>query len=325
MLKRDRWVGAVAAIVAVTLSGSVLAQAWPTRPVRLVVPFAAGGGVDTVARALAQELGGALGQPVIVDNRPGANSVIGSDHVAKSAPDGTTFLATLVSHYMLPFLSRNVPFDTVRDFTPVTIIAKAPQSLVVHADVPARTVGELVEWVRRNPGKVSYGTAGAGTSQHLGGELLNLVAKLDLVHVPYKGGAPALNDVVGGQIPVAFLILSNVLPHARTGKVRVLGVIESTRAKAAPDVPTLAEAGIAGYAVPDTWIGFLAPAGLPAAIAERMDAGVRRIVDLPAVKARLDAAGFEVNLVGPQAFAQQVPATVESYRKIVTTAGIKPD
>jgi tripartite-type tricarboxylate transporter receptor subunit TctC len=301
------------------------AQSYPAKPVRLVVPYSAGGGVDTVARALGQELSAGLGQPVVVENRPGANSLIGTDYVAKQAADGYTLLITVGSHYALPFLAKNVPYDTVRDFTPITIVAKAPQALVVNAAVPVRTSKELVEYVRANKGKISFGTSGAGTSQHLGGESLNAAAGLDMVHVPYKGGAPALNDVVGGQIPVAILILSNVLPHVKSGKLRAIGVIESTRAKAAPDVPTIAEGGVPGFSVPDTWIGILGPAGMPPAVVERLNAELQKAANNAAVKTRLDAAGFEVNLVAPDEFARQAPRIVESYRKIISTAGIKPE
>ena len=312
-------------LIMLAMPAIVLAQTYPTKPVKLVVPYAAGGGVDTVARALAQELSGGLGQPVVVENRPGANSLIGTDYVAKQAADGYTLLITVGSHYALPFLARNVPYDTVKDFTPITIVAKAPQALVVNATVPVKTAKELVEYVRANKGKISYGTSGAGTSQHLGGESLNAMAGLDIVHVPYNGGAPALNDVVGGQIPVAILILSNVLPHVKSGKLRAIGVIEASRAKAAPEVPTVAEGGVPGFSVPDTWIGIIGPAGLPPAVVERINAELQKAANNAAVRTRLDAAGFEVNLVAPDEFARQAPRTVESYRKIISAAGIKPE
>ena len=312
-------------LVMLAMPAIVLAQTYPTKPVKLVVAYAAGGGVDIVARALAQELSGGLGQPVVVENRPGANSLIGTDYVAKQAADGYTLLITVGSHYALPFLARNVPYDTVKDFTPITIVAKAPQALVVNATVPVKTAKELVEYVRANKGKISYGTSGAGTSQHLGGESLNAMAGLAMVHVPYKGGALALNDVVGGQIPVAILILSNVLPHVKSGKLRAIGVIEASRAKAAPEVPTVAEGGVPGFSVPDTWIGIIGPAGLPPAVVERINAELQKAANNAAVRTRLDAAGFEVNLVAPDEFARQAPRTVESYRKIISAAGIKPE
>lgn len=302
-----------------------IAQAYPSRPVRLVVPYAAGGGVDAVARALAQDLGEALGVPVIVDNRPGPYSLIGTDQVAKSVPDGYTLLVTLVSHYAMPFLAKNVPYGPIKDFTPITILGKAPQSLVVGSGVPVKSVLELIDHVKKNPGKVSFATSGAGTSQHLGGELLNNMAGLDMLHVPYKGGGPALNDLLGGQVPVALLLMSNVLPHVNSGKVRILAVIESRRARAAPEVPTVAEAGVPGFAVPDTWIGLMGPAGMPVGVSEKVNAELARVVERAAVRTRLEAAGFEVNIVTSAQFARSAQPTTDIYRRITTNAKIKPE
>jgi tripartite-type tricarboxylate transporter receptor subunit TctC len=320
------------ALLAATLGTATLAlphttfaQAYPNKPVRLVVPYAAGGGVDTVARAVAQQLGETLGQPALVDNRPGANSVIGTEHVAKSPADGYTLLVTLVSHYAMPFLSRNVRYDPVRDFTPVTIIGKAPQAMFVNPSTGIKSVKELIDYAKKNPGKVSYATSGAGTSQHLGGELLNHAAGIDMTHVPYKGGAPALTDVVGGQIPVGILIYSNIRQHVAAGRLRALAVIESTRAKAAPDVPTVAEAGVPGFAVPDTWIGIMGPAGLPRDVLARLNSDILKAAGVAAVRTRLEGAGFEINEVGTDEFAGQGPKITEMYRSITATAGIKPE
>jgi len=301
------------------------APAYPNKLVRLVVPYAAGGGVDTVGRAIAQQLTESMGQSVIVDNRPGANSVIGTEQVARAPADGYTLLVTLVSHYAMPFLSRNVSYDPVKDFTPITIIGKAPQALFVNAATGITSVQELIAYVKKNPGKVSFATSGAGTSQHLGGELLNHAAGLDMTHVPYKGGAPALTDVVGGQVPVGILIYSNIRQHVATGKVRALAVIEATRAKAAPNLPTVAEAGVPGYAVPDTWIGIIGPAGLPREVVSRLDAEIAKAANAPAVRTRLEGAGFEVGVVPAEEFAGQGTKITALYKAIISTAGIKPE
>ena len=302
------------------------AQAYPVKPVRLVVPYAAGGAADTVARAVGNRLSEVLGQPVVIDNRGGATGTIGADIVAKAAPDGyALLLAVGPPHGSYPFFMKNVPFDTLRDFTPVTLFGTAPQALVVHPSVPAASIRELIEYTRKNLGKVSYATSGVGSSQHIGGELLNRIAGIDMVHVAYKGGAPALGDVLGGQVPVGIVILSNVLPHARAGKVRLLGVLEAQRAKAAPDTPTIAQGGVPGYAVPDTWIGLVGPAKLPGALVGQIHAAIMKALAYADVQARLDAAGFEVRGTPPQEFESLLARSFDTYRKITTEAGIKPE
>ncbi len=303
-----------------------LAQAYPSKPVRMVVPYSAGGATDTVARAVGNRLSEALGQPVVIDNRGGAGGMIGSDIVAKAAPDGYTLLLTVgPPHSAFPFFMKNVPFDTVRDFTPIIIVGTAPQAIVVHPSLPVTSVKELVDYAKKNPGKLSFGTSGVGSSQQMGGLLLNRAAGIDMVHVAYKGGAPALNDVLGGQIPVGIVILSNVITHVRAGKLRLLAVLEAQRAKAAPDTPTVAEAGVPGYAVPDTWIGLVGPARLPAAIVNQVNAAVVKALGFPDVRARLEAAGFEVRGNTPQEFAEGIAKGYETYRKITAEAGIKPE
>ena len=305
---------------------AALGQAYPSKPVRMVVPFSAGGAMDTVARAMGNRLSEALGQPVVIDNRAGANGTIGADIVAKAAPDGYTLLLTVgPPHSAYPFFMRNVPFDTVKDFTPIIIVGTAPQSVVVHPSLPVTTLRELIAYGKKNPGKLSFGTSGVGSSQHMGGLLLNRAAGTDMVHVAYKGGAPALNDVLGGQIPVAIVILSNVITHVRAGKLHLLAVLEAQRAKAAPDTPTVAEAGVPGYAVPDTWIGLVGPARLPEAIVNQVNAAVLKALGFADVRARLEAAGFEVRGNTPKEFADGIAKGYETYRRIATEAGIKPE
>lgn len=302
-----------------------LGQAYPSKPVRIIVPAAAGGGVDTVARAIANRLGETLGQPVVVENRSGANTMIGTDLVAKSAPDGYTLLLnTGPPHGAFNFFTKNLPFDSIADFTPITMVGAAPQALVVHASVPVHSVKELIDYGKKNPGKLSYGTAGVGTSQHIGGALLNRMAGIDMVHVAYKGGALALNDLLGAQIPVAMTILSNVLVHVRSGKLRLLAVLGAHRAKAAPDAPTIAET-VPGYLIPDTWIGLTGPAKLPPAIVEQLNAAVLKSLGYPDVRARLAAAGFEVIGNSAREFESVLNTSVDIYRKITSETGIRPE
>ena len=302
------------------------AQDYPSRPIRMIVPYTAGGAADTVARSIGNKLGDLLGQPIVIENRTGAGGIIGTDFVAKSAPDGYTLVSTLgPSHHTIQFFSKNVPYDPVKDFTAIMLVGTAPQTLVVPAALPVSSMAELVEYAKRNPGKVSFGTSGVGTSQHLGGLLLNNAAGIDMVHVPYKGGAAALNDVLGAQVQVGLLVLSNVLPHIRAGKLRALGVLEAKRAKGAPNIPTVAEAGIAGYAIPATWAGVLGPAGMPAPVLSRLSAELTKAVNSPDVLSRLEGAGFEVVGSSPKEFGDLLAGSVDSYRKIVTRAGIKPE
>lgn len=306
---------------------AALAQSYPAKPVRLVVPYAAGGATDTVARALANRLGEVLGQPTVVENRAGAGGIIGADNVAKAVPDGYSLLVTVgPPHGAYPLFTRSVPFDTVRDFTPIGIVGTAPQALVAHPSLPVASVRELVDYAKKNPGRLAFGTAGTGSSQHMGGVLLNRLAGLDLVHVPYKGGGPALNDLLGGQVPVAIVILSNVVTHARSGKVKLLAVIEAQRARGAPDTPTVGET-ITGYALPDTWIGLVGPAGLPAPIVTQVHAALMKTLGFADVRQRLEAAGFELREKDntPKSLGDLIGGGFETYRRITADAGIKPE
>ncbi|MFM9885000.1 MAG: Bug family tripartite tricarboxylate transporter substrate binding protein [Burkholderiales bacterium] len=304
---------------------TLLAQAYPTKPIRLVVPYAPGGASDTFARPIAQKLSEALSQPVVVDNRPGAGSIIGTDIVAKAAPDGYTLLVTFASHYLLPFFSKNVSFDTVKDFTPIGAAALTPMVLVTHPSLPVTTVRDLLEYGKKNPGKLSYAIAGSGSNQHLAGELLRIVGKIDLQVVPYKGGGPAVNDLVGGQVPMGILVLSTVYPHVKSGRLRALSVMETRRARNAPEIPTMAESGLPEFVVPDTWIGMLGPAGLPRAIVDRINAELVKAVNVPDVRAKLEGAGYEISTMGPDELADSVGKSINVYRRVVTAAGIKPE
>lgn len=316
--------------IAVALLAAPLAawaQAFPSKTIRIIAPYAAGGGADTIARALAPKLSEALGQPVIVENRTGANGTIGSDFVAKSAPDGHTLVSTIgPSHHTIQFFQKNVPYDPVKDFTAISIAGTVPQTLVVGPGLSqVNTLRDLINHARRNPGKLSFGSSGAGTSQHLGGILLNSAAGIDMLHVPYKGGAAALIDVLGGQIPVAILVLSNVNQHIKAGKLRALGVLEAKRSRAAPDIPTIAEAGVPGYALPDTWAGVLGPKDIAPPVVARLNAEIVRALQAPEVRSRLEGLGFDVTGSSAQEFAQLLATSVDTYRQIVTRAGITPE
>ncbi len=306
---------------------AALGQAYPNKPVRMVVPYSAGGAMDVMARAMVSRLSEALGQPVVIDNRPGGpGGMIGADFVAKAAPDGYTLLFTAgPPHGMYPFVTKNVPFDTVKDFSPIIMFGTSPRAVVVHPSLPVSSIMELVEYAKKNPGKLSYGTAGVGTGSHIGGVMLSRAAGIDMVHIPYKGGAPALNDVLGGQISMALLNTSSVMPHVRSGKLRLLAVLDARRAKALPDVPTVAQAGVAGYASPDLWVGVLGPANLPAAIVDQLNAAVLKAITFPDVRSRLDTAGFEVESTTPREFTQHILKSYEIYSKIMVEAGIKPE
>ena len=315
----------LAALFLVFSAGTGWGQAYPIRPIRIVVPQPPGGASDTFTRIIAQRITTTLGQPVVVDNRAGASGVIGSDMVAKAAPDGYTILVTFGSHHLIPFVSKNLPFDAVKDFTPIIAGALTPFCLVVHPAFPAQNAQELIEHVRRNPGKVAYASPGAGTTSHLAGELINLSAKIDLLHVPYKGGAPAIADLSSGQIPVGIFVLSTVAPHVRAGKLRLLGCVEGQRPKAAPDVQTLAEAGIPGFPLPDSWIGMLGPAGLPPAIVARLNAEISAALATAEVRERLEAVGLEVTGNTPEQFQATVARNTEIYKRIVSLSKIKPE
>lgn len=316
---------ALAALV--LLPAAVMAQDFPNKPIRLIVPFAVGGAADTVGRSLGQQLSAATGQPVIVDNRIGANSMIGSEMVARSQPDGYTLLVQLgPPHNTLPFFAKAITYDPIKDFTPIAVVGTAPQALVVNAALPVDDVKGLIEYARSHPGKLSYGTAGVGTSQHLGGELLKAVTRIDMVHVPYKGGSLALTDVVGGQVPVGILVLSNVMPFVKLGKLKLLAVLENQRAAAAPSTPTMAEAGVTGYAMPDTWVGVLGPAGMPAPVVETIRAAIGKSLESADMRSRLDAAGFNVaKSASPSEFLSLLNSSVSVYRGITSQAGISPE
>jgi tripartite-type tricarboxylate transporter receptor subunit TctC len=278
-----------------------------------------------VARPLAQRLSEILGQTVIVDNKPGANATLGADLVAKAAPDGYNIVLAAVVHYIVPMFSRNVPYEAIRDFTPIAPVVVTPNILAVHPSLPVNNARELIDYAKKNPGKLFYGTTGVGSTHHLGGILFSQMAGIQMDHAPYKGGSPTINDALGGQIPVVILTSPTILPHARSGRLRAIGVIETKRARGTPEIPALGET-VPGYGLPDTWFGVLGPANMPKAVVDRLNAAIRQATAEPELRARLEKAGFEMSAsMSADEFANSIRNDAEVYRRIVTSAGIKPE
>ncbi len=302
-----------------------IAQAWPSKPIRLVVPYPPGGSTDLLARTIGVKVGEALGQQIVVDNRAGAGGMLGSDIVARSAPDGyTILLGTGATHGLTLLLSKTIPYDPVKDFTPITAAVEVPIVLVVHPSIPGVTAKDLIDWAKKNPGKLSYGSSGTGSPHHLSGELLKQISGTDMVHVPYKGAAPAVQDLLGNQIPAVFTTLSTALPHIKAGKIRAVGFVEAKRQVSVPEIPTIGES-VPGYVMPASWLGFFGPAALPDAILKRLNAEIVRAVQSPDVRAKLETAGMPVVGTSSEEFARTVKDDIETFRRIVSAAGIKPE
>jgi tripartite-type tricarboxylate transporter receptor subunit TctC len=302
-----------------------LAQTYPDRPVRLVVPFSAGSAVDTLARIPAQKLSELWGQPIVVDNRVGANGTIGTEAAAKAPADGHTLvLANDAGLATSPALYPKLPYDPARDFAPITLAASIPVVLVVNASFPISSLKELVEAAKARPGKIHYASGGNGSAQHLPMEMLKLAAGIDLVHVPYKGLGPAFNDVVSGQIPVMFAGMSNVFPHLKSGRIRALAIGSAQRSGAMPELQTMQEAGIAGFDYA-AWAGFLAPAGTAPSIIDKVNTDLKKVLGMPEVRDKLAALGFEVSPGTPQEFGAMIRREMAKVAKVVKEAGIRAD
>ncbi len=319
------------AIVAVALTAAAwacapaLAQEYPHKAITIVVPYGPGGSTDLLARSVAQRMSESMGQPVIVENRPGAGGMIGSDFVARAAPDGYTLvLGTGATHGIVLFTNKTVAYDPVKDFTALTEAVEVPIVLAVHNSVPANNAKEFVEYVKKNPGKISFGSSGTGSPHHLAGELLKQMTGIDMVHVPYKGAGQAVQDLIGGQIPSIFTTLSTALPQMRGGKIKILGLVEARRQPSVPEIPTMGES-LPGYAMPRSWLGFFGPAGLPAPIVKRLNTELLKALHAPDIRAKLEAAGMPVIGTSAEEFAAVVKDDIEMYRKIATAAGIKPE
>src|SRR5256714_4981018 len=305
---------------------SLLANAdYPEKPVRLIVPLSAGSAVDTLARIPAQKLSELWGQQIVVDNRVGANGIIGTEAGAKAPPDGYTLLLTNDAALATsPALYPKLPYDPLRDFAPITLAASIPVILVVHSSFPATTVQELVQQAKARPGQIHYASGGNGSAQHVPMEMFKQAAGIDLVHVPYKGLIPALNDVVGGQVPVMFVGMSGAVPHVKAGRIRALAIGSATRSAAMPDLPTMQEAGVPGFDYA-AWAGFLAPAGTPGAIIDKVNADVNKVLALPEVRDKLAALGFEIAPGRPAEFGALIRREIAKVAKVVKDAGIRVD
>lgn len=311
--------------VSMSFSPSALAQSFPSRPLRIVVPFPAGGTTDVLARAVAQKLTETLGQPVVVDNRPGAGGNIGAELVAKSPPDGYTLLmGTVGTHAINPGLYPKMPYDHVRDFAPVILVAGVPNVLVVNPSLPVNSVQELIAYAKANPGKLNFASSGNGTSIHLSGELFKTMAGVQIMHVPYKGSAPALQDMVGGQVQLMFDNLPSSLALIKGGKLKALAVTSSARAAALPDVPTMAESGLPGFEA-SSWFGLLAPAGTPQPAIAKLNAEVARWLASPEAKEKLLAQGAIAAGGTPEDFARHIAAETAKWQKVVKESGAKVD
>lgn len=298
-------------------------QEWPAKPVRIVVPFAPGGVADNSARVVADRLGARLGQQVLVENRAGASGNIGSELVAKAAPDGYTLLLGFDGTMVInPHVFPKLGFDTLRDFQPVTKLGDAILILVAHPSVPASTLPELIAYSKSQPGGVAYGTSGTGGTPHLAGELLRQRSGANLVHVPYKGGGQAIGDVVGGQIPLVYTAIATAQQYVKAGRIKAIAVSSAQRGRSLPDVPTFVESGQPGFVV-DSWVGILAPAKTPRPVVDRLQKEIAAVLAEPEVRARYDVLGIEPVGNTPDQFAAQIKADLARWETVVKQAGIK--
>ena len=313
------------AVAALLPAGPAQAQAYPTRAVKMVVPFPPGGSLDIAGRLIAQKLTDAWGQPVVVENKPGAGGNIGADFVAKSPPDGYTILmGALSTHAVNPSLYKSMPYDAAKDFAPITLIAITPNVLVVNAASPVTSAKEFIAYAKANPGKLSFGSGSNGSAGHLAGELFKVETGTDAVHIPFKGGAPATQALLAGDTQFMFDNLANAMAQVKAGKLRALAVTTANRSPLAPDLPTMAEAGLPGFDI-STWYGFFAPAGTPPAVVAKWSADVAKVLNAPDVRAKFVADGAEPTPNSPEQFAQFIAREQAKYARIVKASGAKVD
>lgn len=302
-----------------------IAQTWPNRTIRLIVPYGPGGGADNFARPLSQALSMQLGQQVIIENRAGAAGTIGSGAVAQAAPDGHTLLANFASLYLAPLQIKNPPYDPSKAFTPITMAATTPMIVVTHPSLPVNNMKELADFARNSADGLNYVTSGTGTQQHLTGESLAAFTRTKMVHVPYKGGNAAMTDLLGGQVKMGVLVLSTVLPHIQSGKLRGIAVIEGQRSKLFPQYPTITENGLPGFIMPDTFIGIFGPAGMQPALADRINTEIQKAMQTDVVRKALEGIGYEPVNISVAEFRDRANKTYAMYQKMVKDAGLTPN
>ena len=319
-----RFTAHAAALALLVASGAVLAQDYPVKPIRILIGFSPGGGADIVTRIVAPAMTESLGQQLVIDNRPGANGLIAAELAAKSPADGYTLLTAPGNYAFAPALVAKLPFNMTTAFAAIGQMVDSPLVVVVHPSLPARNVKELIAVAKARPGDLSYASGGIGGSAHLATELFRAAAKVNLVHVPYKGTGAAMNDLIAGHVPVCLCTLPSALPHVKSGRLRALAVTTSKRSQAAPNLPTVAEAGVPGYEM-SQWYGLLAPSGTPAAIVDRLNAETRKALKRPQVRQQLLAAGGDAAESSPQEFATLFSSEIARWTKVVHAAGIRAE
>ena len=314
----------VSALLCATPALAQDAKDYPNKPIRFIVPYPPAGGTDIVARILTEPLAAVLGQPIVIENRGGAGGNVGTDVAAKSAPDGYTILFTLSSHTINPKLYEKLPFDVEKDFVPISLAALVPQILVANPSVPANNVAEVIALAKREPGKLNYASVGTGSPAHIAGELFKLKAGVDIVHVPYKGGGPAITDTLGGQVQLAFVSIPAALQYVKAGKLKALAVTSDKRSQAAPDIPTIAESGVPDCVV-NSWYGALAPAKTPPAIVAKLQAAFVKVLALPEVKERLFRQGAEAASSTSAEFDRRIRDELKQWEYVIREARIKAE
>ncbi len=321
------WVAAVAAMILAALffpAGAVLAQAWPSKPVRVVIPWPPGGSNDAVGRIVMQKVGESLGQQFVVDNRPGASGAIGADPVAKSPPDGYTIMVHSTTHLGNAHLYKKLPYDTLKDFAPVGTLAAQPGVLTTHPSLPVKSVKEFIALAKAQPGQINYSSSGNGSAPHLSMALLTSMSGISLVHIPYKGGAPQVTALMGGEAQASLATISTVIAHVKSGRLRALGVSSAKRSGMMPDIPAIAESGVPGYEM-SPWVGVYAPANTPKAIIDKLNAESNKALKHPDVAGSLTSQVLDPLPSTPEEFAQRIKVDYEKYGKLIRSTGTKID